>query len=264
MNNLEIKITRFKKNIETFNNIIIAFSGGKDSLFLTLMALEVSGKNNVTIVFVDSEFISENDKKRVDYFEKKFNLDIKRISIDVLSNASIKNNSKDRCYICKKKIFNSIINSFGNKKNTTILDGTTFSDIDQFRPGLAALQELDIVSPLKDAKITSDEIIKLLKQKNIDRYYLTSSTCLATRFPYNHNLSITEINNFEKIELFLVEHDVFPVRVRYIVDGIRIEAEENLTPKILNIKDALIKNAKKGGFKFITLDLEGIKSGVWD
>jgi len=264
MNNLEIKTTRLKKNIETFNNIIIAFSGGKDSLFLSLIALEVLGKNNVSIVFVDSDFISENDKKRVDYFEKKFNLDIKRISIDVLSNANIKDNLKNRCYICKKKIFNSIINSFDNKKNTTILDGTTFSDIDQFRPGLVALKELNIVSPLKDAKIISDEIIELLKQKDIDSYYLTSSTCLATRFPYNHNLSVAEINNVDKIESFLVEHGVFPVRVRYIIDGIRIEAEENLIPKILDIKGELIKNAKKEGFKFITLDLEGIKSGVWD
>ncbi len=264
MNSLDKKIEDLKIILRKLNKVVVAFSGGKDSFFLMKIALETLGKENVKIIFINSDFISENDKKRIDYFEEKYDLDIIVLDIKVLDNQKIIKNPKDRCYFCKSFIFDNIIDKgkeFGIDK---VLDGTTLSDMDEFRPGLKALEELQILSPLKDAGISSAEIVNYLKNGDIDSYYLTSSACLATRFPYDFELSEKEIRKFDRIEGFMVDNGVYPIRVRYIEEGIRIEAEENNINKIFEIKNRLIALCKKEGIRFITLDLEGLRSGVWD
>ncbi len=264
MTDIKKKINDVSKILKDLGEVVVAFSGGKDSFFMMKTAIEVLGKENVKIIFINSDFIAENDKKRVGYFEKKYNLDIIIIELKVLDNQEISKNPENRCYLCKSFIFNNIIEKARSMGVGAVLDGTTFSDLDEFRPGLLALEELKIISPLSDAKITSSEIVNLLKKEDIEEYYLTSSTCLATRFPYNLNLSEKQIRKFDRIEGFLVDNEVYPVRVRYIDEGIRIETGDGNINKILKIKSRLLNLCKKEGMKFITLDLEGLRSGVWD
>ena len=264
MNSLDKKIEDLKIILRKLNKVVVAFSGGKDSFFLMKIALETLGKKNVKIVFINSDFISENDKKRIDYFGEKYDLDIIILNIKVLDNQKIIKNPKDRCYFCKSFIFDNIIDKAKDMGINAVLDGTTLSDMDEFRPGLKALEELKILSPLKDAGISSAEIVNFLKNGDIDSYYLTSSACLATRFPYDFELTEKEIRKFDRIESFMVDSGIYPIRVRYIEEGIRIEAEEKNINKIFEIKKRLIALCKKEGIKFITLDLEGLRSGVWD
>jgi len=265
MENLKIRLDKLENILKNYKRVTIAFSGGKDSFFLARKAIEVLGKDNVKLFFITSELIGKNDRKRAEYFKNRYNLEIKILDIHLLDNRKIRDNENNRCYYCKKTIFNRIIKEAGIYGIKTVLDGTTYSDRDEFRPGLKAIDELGIVSPLKDAEINSKEIVSVLKNEgNIDDYYLTSSTCLATRFPYKHSLSEKEIDKFGRIESFLVDKGIYPVRVRYIKDGIRVETEESLIPKILNIKDDLINISKEEELRFVTVDLEGIKSGVWD
>ena len=93
---------------------------------------------------------------------------------------------------------------------------------------------------------------------------MTSSTCLATRFPYNFTLDEKMLRTFEKIEVYFVEQGIYPVKIRFIEDGIRIETSDNNFARIFEIKEKILEFCKKQDIKFVTLDIEGIKTGIWD
>ncbi len=246
---------------------MVAFSGGKDSAFLLLLAQETLGKENVKAVNVASCFTSSNDRVRLDFFISKLNVEVEELNVDLTHDHEVMSNQKYRCYHCKKKIFSLLKKTALAKGIDAIVDGTTYSDLDQFRPGMKALEELGIISPLLEAGITSAEIVKYLSDTmSLDPFYVTSSACLATRFPYDFPLdaNIQLIELFDRIESYLLGVGIFPVKVRYIQDGIRIETPQEMFPRILNSRDIVIKMCHEKGLKFITLDIEGIKTGVWD
>jgi pyridinium-3,5-biscarboxylic acid mononucleotide sulfurtransferase len=259
------KVAELKAGLQQFEKVLVAFSGGKDSFFLLKLALETLGKEKVAACHVKSGFSSRNDQKRVDYFSRQLDFHLGQVEIDLSREKRILGNPRERCYFCKKKIFTALQKKAQTLGIRTILDGTTFSDLNQFRPGLKALEELGILSPLRDAGFTSAEIIAYLQESlGIEDYYLTSSACLATRFPYDMNLEEDRLRLFDQLENFLVESGVFPVKVRYIPEGIRIETPEQRFPQVLALRHQLMDLCKPKGLKLITLDLEGIKSGFWD
>ncbi len=263
----EKKIKLLEEDLKKFKKIMVAFSGGKDSFFLLKIALETLGKDNVLACNVRSGFSTRNDRKRVDYFSRRLGRDFRTesLSIDLSGDQIIMSNPKDRCYHCKKKIFTSIKEKAGSLGIDVIADGTTHSDLQEYRPGLKAIEELEIISPLRDAGITSQEIVCYLQTElKIEPYFLTSSACLATRFPYNLQLKPGLLHTFDRIEDFLVDQNIFPVKIRYIDDGIRIETPVSQFPAILEKRLDILLFCKELQLKFITLDIEGIKSGVWD
>jgi uncharacterized protein len=259
------KIDRLKSNLQSMKKAAIAFSGGKDSFFLLKMAVQTLGLENVTAFFVQTDLLGENDKKRVSYFSNLLDFNLSRISLDITCEKKIMGNPIDRCYHCKKKIFSTIKNEAAKMAIENVLDGTTYSDLTEYRPGLQAIEELQIRSPLKEAQITSEEAAALLQKiPGIEDYFLTSSTCLATRFPYDYPLTIDELRNFAGIESDLVSIGIYPVKVRFMPDGIRIETPERNFTKILEKRQEILALGGNLGFKFIALDLAGIRSGCWD
>ena len=245
--------------------VAVAFSGGKDSFFLLKIAVETLGKENVFAFFVKTAFSTQNDEKRVRYFANQLDFNLERMNIDITKIREVKTNARDRCYFCKRKIFEALKARASQSGIDTVLDGTTYSDLDEYRPGLKAIKELNIVSPLQEAKITSADIVSFLKETlAIDDYYLTSSTCLATRFPYNLPLSEAILRTFDEIEAYVVQQGIYPVKIRFIEEGIRIETSENNFNRVFQTREKILEFCKKKGIKFVTLDIEGIKTGVWD
>ena len=145
-----------------------------------------------------------------------------------------------------------------------VADGSTVSDLSENRPGRLALEKLAIASPLQDAGFSGPEIAAELKKQGVKDYYLTSSTCLATRFPYDLTLNADQIDAIGRVEYDLLKWGIYPLRVRYMVDGVRIETTEANFHKIIARKNDLLALCQIHGFKFVTLDLGGIKSGSWD
>jgi uncharacterized protein len=267
MKKLNKKIERVKEQLRSLGKgkVAVAFSGGKDSFFLLKLAVETLGKEHVLAFFVRTGFSTQNDEKRVDYFANLFDFNLERKNIDIRDEWEIMENKKERCYFCKKKIFNTLKSEASILGIDTVLDGSTHSDLGEYRPGLKAIKELHIISPLQEAKITSAEIVTFLKERlHVEDYYLTSSTCLATRFPYNFTLDEKILRTFDKVEAYFVGQGIYPVKIRFIEDGIRIETSENNFARIFEIKEKILEFCKKQGLKFITLDIEGIKTGVWD
>lgn len=253
-----------KEKLKGCGQAAVAFSGGKDSFFLLKMALEALGREKVAAFFVKTPFSSIQDSKRVEYFAGITAFNLKRISLDFDPLEEMLSNPRDRCYFCKTKIFRILKKEAASWGGESVLDGTTASELAEYRPGLKALEELGIRSPLKEVNIDSDEVRSYLENMGVAAYYLTSSTCLATRFPYGLSLSDDLLRRFDRIESFLVESGVYPVKVRYIPEGIRIETAEMNFYRVIELKDQLEALRGENRLKFITLDLGGIKTGVWD
>jgi uncharacterized protein len=263
-----LKITEKKallrKRLKTYGRLLIAFSGGKDSFFLLQTASETLGTANVFPYFVSTPFTLAAARERVEYFKEKFSLPLNEISIDFLKDVRLRQNPRQRCFYCKKKMFNALKKEARKLGVKIIADGTTVSDLAENRPGRLALEKLAIQSPLRDAGFTTAEIVALLKKKGVAKYFLTSSTCLATRFPYDFCLNRLSIQAIGQVEHYLIRRGIYPVRVRYQTDGIRIEIPPANFKKIITMRDEVIAVCRAAGFKFVTLDLAGIKSGSWD
>lgn len=259
------KIGEFKAKLKALKRVVVAFSGGKDSFFLLKTAVETLGKENVAACHVKTGFSSKNDQKRMNYFSQQLDFQLEEIEIDLSLEKCIMSNPRERCYFCKKKIFSALKIKAEGLGIETVLDGTTYSDLSEYRPGLKALEELNIQSLLQDVRFTSTEIAEYLKKNaGIEDYFLTSSTCLATRFPYNMQLSESLLKVFDDLEEYFVNMGIYPVKIRFIPEGIRIETLSRHFREIFENRDKIIDFCTKKGIKFVTLDLEGIKSGVWD
>ena len=259
------KIERVKERLRALGNVIVAFSGGKDSFFLLKIALETLGKENTIAFNVRSIFSTQNDARRIDYFCRLLDFNLHRLAINITDEEKIMANPKDRCYFCKKKIFTTLKSEAKKLGISNVLDGTTYSDLNEYRPGMKAIEELGIFSPLLEAGINSTEIISSLRESlHVDEYYLTSSACLATRFPYNFPLDENLLKRFDEIEAYFVAQGIYPIKVRYIPDGIRMETPVKNFPSILETREKILEFCKKQDMKFVTLDIEGIKTGVWD
>jgi len=245
-------------------NLLLAFSGGKDSFFLLQSAREALGAANVFSYFVHTPFTGEAARERVAYFQKKFQLALREIHVDMFKDNRMRQNPRNRCYLCKRQMFTVLKKEARRFGISMVADGSTVSDLSENRPGRLALEKLAIASPLKDAGFSGPEIIAELKKRGVADYFLTSSTCLATRFPYDLPLDAGQIDAIGRVEHNLLKQGIFPLRVRYMTDGVRIETTADNFKKIIALKNDLLALCKTHHFKFVTLDLGGIKSGSWD
>jgi uncharacterized protein len=145
-----------------------------------------------------------------------------------------------------------------------VLDGSTLSDQAEHRPGRRALAELGILSPLREAGIASAEIAAELAREGFEPFYLTSSTCLATRFPYGEPLRPARIAAIGRVEHFLAGKGIYPLRVRHIPQGVRIEVGTERFDDVLEARDDLLAFCRGQGLEFVTIDLGGLRKGAWD
>lgn len=258
------KVDQLHEYLNQFRKVAVAFSGGKDSFFVLKSAVGVLGKDRVLALWVSHPFSSKTDLKRMGYFRKQLDFRFRTVNVDFSGIPGVWSNPRDRCYHCKKTMFQTIRSEAEKEGIQVVLDGTSYSDLSEYRPGLAALEELGVKSPLKEMSIVSPEIEQWLAQSGIEPVFLSPSTCLATRFPYGYSLSRTELKRVDDLESFFIDEGIFPIRVRVIPDGIRIETPVRHFDRIKRIRERIVSFCHDRGIKWITLDLEGIKTGTWD
>lgn len=259
------KLTEFIHNC-TKNDIAIAFSGGVDSSLLLKIACE-SAKINKTKVYAVTIHTMLNIVK-----EKNFTVEISKemgaipkiIEIDELNEAGITDNPKNRCYLCKKYMFSKIIDFAKSVNVNIILDGTNFDDLNTYRPGIKALAELGIFSPLAKLYITKEDVRKMAYEYNISASDKPSTPCLATRFEYGTKLSYDEIRKIEKAEEYITSLGFYNVRLRVHGKIARIEVDSTNLINLIQKKEDVISYLKTLGFKYVTVDLEGFVSGSMD
>lgn len=262
MKNMSIKFNNLEKLLGKLGKVVIAFSGGVDSTFLINFARQILGKENVLGVTIKSGFIASHEIYEVKSLVKKIGIKHQFINIDTFDK-TILNNPPDRCYFCKKEIFTRIKKLALKNRFQFILDGSNFDDISDYRPGLKALKELDIISPLLECEITKGEIRQYSRKMNLPTWNKPAFACLASRIPYNEPITTCKLQMVEQGEQFLKKNGVTQYRVRLHDNLGRIEVHKNDFRLFYDevFRNNLINYFKKIGFKYITLDLEGYRTG---
>ena len=259
---LSDKLNVLINDLKKMKNVVIAYSGGVDSNFLLKVAKEVLGEN-VLAITINSIINPKREVEEAVSYAKEYNVSHILYNIDNLQLKEFIENGPLRCYYCKKFIFSKIKEIASEHNIKYILDGTNLSDLYDYRPGLKALDELNIISPLKNAKLTKEEIRVLSKELNISTYKKSSFSCLATRISLGDKITKEKLEMIEKGENFLQDNNFSQYRVRVHGNIARIEVDKKEICKFYD--DEMINKInlrfKEIGFKYVTLDLNGYKMG---
>ena len=204
----------------------------------------------------------KSEKRQAEKFSKQ--IGIKHVFIEIDEKELEKDvfeNEVDRCYKCKKLLFLKIKEEAKNHNLKYVIEASNIDDLSDYRPGMKALKELNVKSPLIDVKLNKDDIRKLSKQLKLKSWNMPSFACLASRFPYGTKITKQRLKQIEKAEEFLHSLKIEQVRVRYYNDTAKIEVLKQDFQKIFKHSSKIVKYFKDLGFTYTTLDLKGYRTG---
>ncbi|MBV7274716.1 ATP-dependent sacrificial sulfur transferase LarE [Clostridium sp. PL3] len=247
--------------MKDLGSVVVAFSGGVDSTFLLRAAKEALG-DKVAALTIVAPYIPRWEVSEAKELVKKIGIRHEFLEVPTIID-EIKLNPKDRCYLCKKTLF-SMVKSFAkNNGFEYVVDGTNVDDINEYRPGLRALKELGIRSPLLENGLTKSEIRELSKELDLPTWNKASYACLLSRIPYNTELREEDFDKIEKSERYMIDNGFKVVRVRCHKDLARIEVPRNDIKRliVMDLLDEISLKFKEFGFKYVSLDVQGYKTG---
>ena len=249
--------------LQQYPSLCVAYSGGTDSDFLLHAAIRALGKDHVTAIIAKGEMLAGKDYQAALALAKQAGAACYTVEVDAFQEEAFRMNRKDRCYHCKKAIMGAILDKAAQLGFSVVADGKNADDQKVYRPGAQAAAELGIVSPLAAAHFTKDEIRQTAKDWGLSTWNKPSNSCLATRFPYDTLLSKEKFRLVEQAELLLAEAGIPSGRVRLHGTIARIEIPKDYFLSFTK-NDELIRTIKAIGFPYVTLDLEGFRSGSMD
>ena len=254
-------LERLKKEYNRYRSVLVAFSGGTDSTLL-LALFKKLGKivaaATVVLPYLPSRHV-ENAKKLAKLIGvPHYLLD----GTEIMKVENFKFNPASRCYMCKKYIYKVLKDLAKREGMDVIVDGTNFDDLREERPGLKALREESIRTPLADLELGKDEVRILARQLNLPNWNSPPTTCLLTRLPFGVKITPERLLRIEKAEEFIMKilrNNRAAVRVRDYMDIALIEVSENYLREIFAEKDRIIRELKNISFRKVALDLEGYR-----
>lgn len=259
---LNQKFEKLKSNIKSMEKLAIAFSGGVDSTFLLKVAHDVLGDNVLAVTARSSTYPEREYKEAVDFITK---MGIKHqvIISEELDIEGFSDNPVNRCYFCKHELFDKIRDIAKESGINYVADGSNYDDLGDYRPGMQAVKELGVVSPLKEAEMTKEDIRILSKEMNLPTWDKPSFACLSSRFPYGQKITREKLAMVDKAEQFLMDLGFRQVRVRHHGDIARIEVPKNERNRFFDeqLMDKVSQKFKEIGFAYTALDLKGYRTG---
>ena len=240
----------------------IAFSGGVDSTFLLYSAKTVLGGNVLAVTARSLSFpVRELNEARAFCSEHSIThviVDSEELDIDGFSK-----NPVNRCYLCKTELFTKIKDIAAKRGLKNVLEGSNADDIGDFRPGLKAIAEQGVLSPLKQAGLTKAEIRRLSKELGLPTWNKQSFACLSSRFPYGESITPESLGMIDKAEQYLLDLGLSQVRVRCHGKLARIETDDDGFEKLMDVslRERVYTEFKAIGFIYIALDLHGYRTG---
>ena len=259
---VEEKLTKLKEIINTLDSVVVAFSGGVDSTLVTKVCYDVL-KDNAMAVTARSETYPDFEFKEAQKLARE--IGIKHLVIDTseLAIEGFANNPPERCYFCKTELFGKLKDIAKEHGFLNVADGANLDDTKEFRPGLQASKELHVRSPLKEAGLAKKDIREVSKMLNLPNWNKPAYACLSSRFPYGQSITEEKISMVSEAEKYLRGLGLIQFRVRHHETIARIE----VLPEDIHIltnspaREELAAKFKKIGFTYVTLDLEGYRSG---
>lgn len=254
------KLKKLQQTLKDMDKVVVAYSGGADSTFLLKVAHDMLGKNILAVTAVSPTY-TNSELKQAKQFTKKMKIRHIIIKSKEMENEKFKKNTPNRCYYCKKELFSKIRKIALTQNINHIIDGSNVDDTNDYRPGAKAIKEYDVVSPLKEAGLTKKEIRNLSLKMQLNSWNKPPLACLSSRLPYGTRITKERLKQIEQAESFLLKLGLNHVRVRYHDNIARIEVNKDDFSKIFKHSKKIIQQFKKLGFTYITLDIEGYRTG---
>lgn len=251
MNNLNIYLKKYKKPL-------LAFSGGADSTFLLYKMKEIC--SDFLCVALIMPNTSSGDLDRIDRTGE--NIPVAKIPFSPLDIKEFADNSEDRCYFCKKAMFECLSDYAEKNGCDAVFDGTNASDRGAYRPGMRAKEEAGILSPLLDCGITKDMVLRELEKMNISSGI--SDSCYATRIAYGEKITMEKLNIIRKTENYLKSLGLSVCRASLMGNLMRIDVPFEEGKTVFDHREEIVGFVRNLGINYVTLDLEGFVSGKQD
>ncbi|HEY8463760.1 MAG TPA: ATP-dependent sacrificial sulfur transferase LarE [Bacillota bacterium] len=258
----EVKLVNLKAYLQSLGSVAVAYSGGVDSTFLLKLASVVLG-DRVLAVIARSPIFPQREFREAQDFVVRNGIRHFSFTVDELAMEEFAANPVNRCYFCKKKLFSTIKAIAAKQHLQYVAEGSNQDDSSDYRPGLQAVAELGVVSPLREIGFTKQEIRQLSHELGLPTWNKPSFACLASRFPYGEPITSEKLAMVDQAEQFLLDRGFTQVRVRYHGTVARIEILPAEFDRLRETVDRLEINnyLKELGFKYVTLDLQGYRTG---
>lgn len=257
------KETALRSCLKELGSVALAFSGGVDSTYLLHTAKSVLG-DHVMAVTMHLASVPAREVAEAKEFCAKEGIRQEVISLDQFQIEGFRENPENRCYLCKHFLFSQLKQLAAKEGFRYVADGTNLNDASQYRPGLPALAELGIVSPLRKVGLYKADIRALSKAAGLSTWSKPSFACLATRFPYGDTITEKKLRMVESAENFLFDRGFTQLRVRMHGDLARIEVKPEEMDHLVALRKEVSAYFKILGFDYITMDLVGYRMGSMD
>lgn len=257
------KLDKLRLLIAESGAAVIALSGGTDSTFLASVAAAVPGFR-VMALTVSTPYMFDGELRDAALFCQSRSIEQREISVAIPS--SLGDNPPERCYLCKSELMRAIMAAAAESGFDTVFDGTNADDLHEHRPGMRALKELGIRSPLAEAGLTKSEIRELARDAGLEVSDKPSNTCLLTRFPHGTRITAGDLRRAEEAEMSIAALGFTGARVRIHGELVRIECRREELARMTEeeTRQKVTAAIRKSGYRYVTVDLEGYRSGSMD
>ena len=241
-------------------SLVLAYSGGVDSTFLLKVAGDCLGKRLVAVTAYSPTYTRRELALARD-LAKSFGVKHRTIHTDEFRDRHFTSNPKNRCYYCKKELFRNLRRIAAKRKFNFVADASTLSDRKDYRPGSRAKKEFMVRSPLEEAGFTKEDVRKYSRQLGLITWNMPAQACLASRIPYGNRIRPEVLRRIERSEHFLKSIGFPEVRLRHYNGLCRIEVPDKDIQRLISRRGEISRKLKKLGYNYITVDLEGYRSG---
>jgi pyridinium-3,5-biscarboxylic acid mononucleotide sulfurtransferase len=259
---IQQKYDLLKQILHKYKKVIIAYSGGVDSTFLLKVAIDTLGVKNVLACIASGPALADEQLKSAMKIAEDMGVDPRAIVQTEITDSAYAANKADRCFHCKSHLFNDLNRIAELEKFECVMSGNNFDDRQDYRPGNKAAKQLGVIAPLMQAELTKNDIRQLSRELNLPTADMPASPCLASRISYGLEVTGKRLSQIEQAENLLRSLGLVEFRVRHHDTVARIEAKPEDMVKIMQKREQIVEKLKAIGFKFVSLDLQGFRSGA--